>query len=288
MDRQCDSACGNGLDKRLVRRGFDKAAAAYERSAVIDQEIGQRLLDHLVPIRVAPLRVLDLGAGTGLGTRELAKRYPKAEVVALDFALAMLRRARRAAPRFLSRQRFVAGDAERLPFARQCFDLVHSNLLLHWCDDPPLALGEVARVTKPGGLLVLSTLGPDTLQELKESWLAIDTDAHVHDFPDMHDVGDALVRAGFADVVVDSETLTVHYRSVDDLLRDLRSTGNVNRSARRRHTLTGGTRFAAMREAYLRVAHDGVVPATMELIFAHAWATQRTSVEVPLAALRRR
>ncbi len=288
MGRQPDSAHGNGLDKRLVRRGFDKAAGAYERSAVIDQEIGQRLLDHLVPIRIAPLRVLDLGAGTGLGTRGLAKMYPRAEVVALDFALAMLRQARRAAPRFLSRQRFVSGDAEMLPFAGQCFDLVHANLLLHWCDDPRRVLGELARVTKPGGLLLLSTLGPDTLKELKESWLAIDTDAHVHDFPDMHDVGDALVRAGFSDVVVDAETLTVQYKSVGDLLCDLRSTGNVNRSARRRHTLTGGTRFAAMREAYLRAAHDGVVPATMELIFAHAWATQRARVEVPLAALRRR
>jgi len=276
------------LDKRLARRAFARAAPGYDRCARVEQEVGARLLDHLDPVRIHPARVLDAGSGTGALARELARRYRGALVIELDLAEPMLRVARRKARRWFSRQRFVCADAERLPLTGHSMDLVFSNLLLQWCDDPVPVFEEFRRVLAPGGLLEFSTFGPDTLMELRESWAAVDPAVHVHAFADMHDVGDALVRSGFVDAVMDCERLTVEYPDVDALLGDLRGAGARNVSAGRRAGLTGRGRLAGMRSAYEAMRRDGTIPATFEIVYGHAWAPARAAVEVPLTELRPR
>lgn len=276
------------LDKRRVRRAFGRAACGYDRHARVQQEVGMRLLEHLDPIKLAPARILDAGSGTGTLARELASRYRRALVVLLDIAEPMLHAARPKAPRFFSRQRLVCGDSERLPTASGCFDLVFSNLLLQWFSDPEPAFREFARTLAPGRPLLFSTLGPDTLHELRESWAAADPHVHVHAFLDMHDVGDALVRAGFADVVMETERLCVQYPAVETLMRDLKGLGARNASAGRGRGLTGRRRLQHMREAYEQMRTEAGLPATFEVIYGHAWTPARRGVEVSVDALRRR
>jgi malonyl-CoA O-methyltransferase len=149
--------------------------------------------------------------------------------------------------------------------------MLWSNLALAWAPDPAVTLREWHRVLEVGALLMFTTYGPDTLKELRAAFAVADTVPHVHPFVDMHDLGDALVAAGFADPVMDMDLLTVTYARPEDLFRDLRATGQRNAHQRRRRTLGGRTRWGRMRAAYAAVARDGRVPATFEIVYGHAW-----------------
>ncbi|MCU0766740.1 MAG: malonyl-ACP O-methyltransferase BioC [Gammaproteobacteria bacterium] len=280
------------IDKEQARRAFERAATRYDEVAVLQREIGRRMLERLDYVRLAPGTVLDAGCGTAVATAELAQRYPDADVVALDFAHGMLRHARGRGG--LARApHWVCGDIEALPLAGGSVDLVYSNAALQWSTDLAATFADLARVLRPGGLLMFSTFGPDTLAELRAAWAQVDGDSHVSGFPDMHDVGDLLVRARFADPVMDCERLTVTYATVDDLMRDLKLLGAHNVTARRARGLTGRGRLAAMRAAYERFRRDGRLPATYEVVYGHAWAPlQRQEgpgvTAVPVSAIGRR
>jgi malonyl-CoA O-methyltransferase len=264
-----------------IRAAFDRAAPGYEQAAVLQREVSSRLLERLQYIKITPRRVLDLGAGTGTGTRALRRQYPRAEIVALDCAPAMLRQLRSQAglwDRLLKRTPTVCADAHRLPFPDRSFELVFSSLTLQWCEDPSQVLREAFRVLRPGGALVFSTLGPDTLKELRASWAVADGSAHVNEFIDMHLIGDMLVEAGFADPVMDMEYITLTYKDVTDLLRDLKQIGANTLLAGgsghevARHSLTGKGRLAAMRKAYAAYrTGEGLHPATYEIVYGLAW-----------------
>lgn len=283
------------LDKRHVWRSFARAARSYEGAAVLQQEMAARLLGNLEFMRLAPARAVDIGTGTGFCLRGLAQRYPHAQLYGLDLAVPLLQLARRRLSwraRLPWRQvpRFVAGDAERLPFVSASMDLIVSNATLQWCT-PAAVFAECLRVLRPGGLLLFSSFGPDTLQELRAAWAAVDADAHVHRFVDMHDLGDALVGAGFADPVMESERLTLTYADVPAALHDLKAIGAHNAAATRARGLTGKGRFQAFVRAYEGFARDGKIPATYEAVYGHAWvphARNTTEVRVPLAPRRRR
>lgn len=260
------------IDPNVVRRAFARAAARYDATAVLQHEVEARLLERVDELGIAPARVLDLGAGTGGGTASLRKRFGAALVVALDQALPMLREAGRRRGWWKPFQR-VAGDANALPLREASLDLVFSSLCLQWCPDLPRVFGELRRVLKPGGALLFTTFGPETLHELRGAWAAADGAPHVNRFADLPEIGDALLAAGFRDPVVDLDTITVTYRDARTLMRELREIGAGNADAARPRGLTGKARLARVLAAY--EAHrraDGTLPATYEVIHARAIA----------------
>lgn len=283
-------------DRRLLRRAFDAAAATYDEAAVLQREVGERLIERFELIRLTPERVLDVGAGTGATTATLMQHFRKAAFTALDVSPRMLERARRRG-RPWRRPRCVAGDAEALPFADNSFDLVFSNMTLQWCSDLDAAFAEMQRILRPEGLLMFSSLGPDTLHELRSAWSEADGYSHVNAFVDMHDVGDALARKGFSDPVMDTEHFTLTYDRVRELMADLKAIGAHNVTGGRARGMTGRRRLRAMEAAYERHrGADGRLPATYEVVYGHAWATDvlpQTQqapgvVSVPVHGIRRR
>ncbi len=274
-------------DKALARRSFERAAAGYDRAAALQQEVGRRLLERLDLMKIQPRRVLDLGCGTGQCLPDLMSRYRSAEVVALDIALPMLGQARRRG-RWLRRPLCICADAERLPFGDACFDLVFSNLMLQWCVDLEVVFGELQRILRPGGLLLFTSFGPDTLRELRDSWARVDGYTHVNAFQDMHDVGDALLRTRFAHPVMDVERLTVTYPDLWQLMRELKQIGAHNVTAGRPRGLTGKVQVQRLLQAYEQFRRDGVLPASYEIVNGHAWATEISgTVSLPVDQLRR-
>jgi malonyl-CoA O-methyltransferase len=279
------------IDKTRARRAFDRAAPGYDAAAVLQREIGNRLLERLDYVRLDPGTILDLGCGTGQAIAPLMRRYPKARLIALDFSTVMLRLARRRGT-WLKRPRCVCADAETLPLADGSVDLIVSNAALQWCNDLDRTFRELLRILSPGGLLMFTSFGPDTLMELRAAWAAVDGHAHVSPFADMHEVGDRLVRARFADPVMDAERLTLTYAHARDLMRDLKVLGTSNAAVARPRGLTGPRRLAAVEVAYEVYRRDGRLPATYEVVYGHAWAPlQRPvpgGVAIPVGAIARR
>ncbi|WP_374380972.1 malonyl-ACP O-methyltransferase BioC [Thermomonas sp.] len=275
------------FDARQVRRAFSRSAASYEAAARLQHAVEARLLESLDYLddpalaRAPPRRVLDLGCGTGRASRAMQARWPKAEVVSLDLALPMLGEGRAAARPggwlanpFARRPLPVCADARALPLADASVDVLFSNLCLQWVEDLDAVLAGFRRVLKPHGLLLFSTFGPATLWELREAFAQADDVPHVSPFADIAGVGDALVRAGFHQPVLDREDERTHYPDLPALMRELRAIGATNALASRRHTLTGRTRFRVAAEAYeaQREAHG--LPASWEILSAMAWAPE--------------
>jgi len=282
--------------KRRVRESFSRAGASYDAAAAVQREIAERLLVRLDLVKLTPQRVLDLGSGTGYCAGRLERRYRRSHVLGIDAAWGMTRRAR-AATRFyrFRRRRFVCADIERLPLREDSADLAVCNLALHWCE-PGRAFREFLRVLKPGGLLMFASFGPDTLQELRNAWRAADAAQHVHRFIDMHDLGDALIHEGFADPVMDMEFLTLTYPSVAALLSEIKRTGGHHLQTRPERGLMGKGRWRRFQAAYEAQRVGGRIPATIEVVYGHAWVPERKrsshrladgTVAVPLDRIRR-
>ena len=261
-------------DPEALQRRYDRAAGGFGDNAFIHARARDELLARLDLLAVSPARVVDLGAGPGAGADALARRYPRADIVEIDRSAVMLRERRRwrwpAAMRRGRRVRLRA-DALALPLAADSADLVFSNLLLPVCQDPDRVLAEVHRVLKPGAPFVFTSLGPDTLRELRAAWAGVDADAHVADFADMHDLGDALTRQGFAEPVLDVDKVVVTYESETRLWRDLTASGARNALPGRRRTLTGKRRFDAMRSALTHPEEPHGLAITVELVYAQCW-----------------
>lgn len=257
------------LDRTAARASFERAARTYETHAVLQREVGKRLLERIEYVREPPRRIIDIGCGTGLPSRRLQERFPDAAVVALDWSKAMLHRVRQASGE--TGPGTLCGDMQALPLASRSMDLVYSNLAAQWSPDPERMFAEVRRILHPGGLFLFSTFGPDTLQELRAAWAAADEHPHVHEFIDLHDLGDLLVSLGFVEPVMDMDMFTVEYREVKGLMRDLQAIGARNAAAERRHGLTGKQRFARMLQAYERFRKGERYPSTWEVVYGAAF-----------------
>jgi malonyl-CoA O-methyltransferase len=283
------------LERRSVQRSFSDAASRYDASAVLQTRTREELLDRLQWVRLEPRVVVDLGAGTGHASAALKRRYRGSRVLAVDLSPGMLAETARRSTWF-HRLDTVLADAGSLPFRDASVDLVFSNLMLQWCNDPDAVFAECRRVLRPGGLLTYTTFGPDTLRELRQAWAAVDDRTHVNRFIDMHDLGDAMVRSGLAEPVMDVDRVTLTYDDARALMGDLKAIGAHNVNAGRARGLTGRNRLLAMLQAYERFRRDGRLPATYEIVFGQAWApvaptrgaAPRGEVRIPITRIGRR
>mgnify|MGYP001822119034 CR=1 FL=1 len=263
------------LDKQAMKRSFDRAASSYDHHAVLQREVESRLLERIEFQRLEPRTILDLGSGTGSASHVLAGRLPGADVIALDWAPAMLLESVRKCDGAASPDRKpsrICADMHKVPLAARSVDLVFSNLALQWSYDLPSVIREFRRIMKADAMLVFSCYGPDTLHELRQAWRAVDDLPHVNEQPDMHNIGDELLAAGYREPVMDAERLTLEYADVFSLMRDLKGIGSHNVARDRARGLTGRRQLEVMLQAYEQFRRDDRYPASFEVIYGTAFA----------------
>ena len=249
-----------------IRNTFNTASSNYNDNAFLQNEIANRLAEKLKVISIKPQTIIDLGSGTGFLSEKTAKIFPNSILVCVDFAQQSLLEN--------SQNLKVCANAYKLPFASNSVDFIVSNLMMQWCPDLKTLFNECFRVLKPQGLFLFTTFGPDTLKELKRSWSAVDSSAHVNNFIDMHDIGDQMLQSGFQSPIMEMENITLTYEKVLDLMHDLKSIGAQN-VGNRSKALTGKTKFNKMIEMYESYRSDGKLPATYEVIYGHAWKNEK-------------
>lgn len=258
------------LDSSAVRLAFDRAAPEYDRFAVLQHEVESRLLERLEYLRKTPLCILDIGCGTGGASHQMQAQFPGSEVIALDWSERMLQQVQRRNTPGRNPQTLCA-DMHELPLPSRSADLVFSNLALQWSSDLQSLFTGIRRVLKPGGMFLFSTFGPDTLMELRTAWAQADDRPHVNRFIDMHDIGDQMVSCGFAEPVMDVDILTLEYRDVTSLMRELKAIGAHNAAKDRSPGLTGKNKFSRVLDAYEQFRREGIYPATYEVIYGVAF-----------------
>ncbi len=275
------------IDNQAVIRAFSRAAKTYTQASILPQEIIHRSMERLSYIKCHPAIIVDVGSGTGFALEKLQTRFPSAMVIALDISQSMLQHNQRAGLN-------ICADAQSLPFLSHSVDFLFANFTLPYLNHLPHVFAEWARVLKPNGLLMFTTLGPESFIELRSSWAQVDNHLRTHAFYDVHDIGDMLVKAGFKDPVLDVERITLTYKTMDHLFRDLKSQGAINVLKERCKGLTTQRALAAVKEVYEVLREDGVLPATFEVTYAHAWGAdlvrgmdEAGEIRIPLSHIRR-
>ena len=270
-------------EKHRIQRHFDAKAIRYESSAVLQRQVCDELLSRLDLTSLKPDVVLDVGCGTGWGTQGLLKKYKKSQIFSLDLSPQMLRQTK-AKGGWFRKPSLICADAEEIPLADESLDLVFSNLMLQWCDYKKV-FAEFKRVLKPEGLLMFTTFGPDTLKELKQSWAQVDGHAHVNEFTDMHDLGDELIHTGLAEPVMDMDLMALTYENVMSVMSDLKAIGANTTLKNQKKTTEQGLvtpgKLKRVIEYYEQFRNDGVVPASYEVIYGHAWKTKQRATKIP-------
>lgn len=285
----------SGLDKHNIAISFGRAASGYEQNAVLQKTVAERLLSRLDLLTIKPGWIADIGSGVGSTSRILADKYKSSRVIQIDLSQLMLLQSKSKARKLFSRQHYCCADAENIPVATNKVDLAFSSLTYQWCNDTDRAFAEVKRILRPNGLFLFATLGPDTLKELRASWATVDDATHINTFFDMHDIGDALVRAGLESVVMDVEIITLNYPDCLRLMHDIKIVGAHNVNESRPKTLTGKQKMQRMITAYEKFRRGGVLPATYEIVYGHAWvpaqdrpAKQNDVAYFPVDSLRKK
>lgn len=268
--------------KAEICNSFNRAAQAYEESAQVQNEIGDRLFSRLSLLKMQPKYILDLGCGSGLFSKKLKELYPKAQVISIDLAYSMLEVAK-TKQGWLKKWGLVNADMHKLPFADAQFDLIFSNQVIHWTDDMQSLLQEIHRVMAKNACLMFTTLGPDTFKELRAAFSEVDSHAHVNDFLDMHDLGDMVFSTKFVDPVLDMDMLTAHYPSTIKLLQGLKKQGVKNIHAERKKSLTGKRVLADLNLAMQKfTTPDKMQPLTYEVVYGHAWKGEAIDKNKPV------
>ncbi len=252
---------------------FSRIAGTYDQHAAIQAEVGQRLKQRLDDIHFEPKRILDLGCGTGAQSVALHEGFPEADIVAMDRVMPMIRQSVKKRGWWKKRFDPVIGNAMQLPLADSTFDLVYSNLMLQGCDDHPAVLANLRRILRPGGLLLTSTLGPDTLSELLQAGLSIRPGPDMAHLSDVQRLGSALSQAGFVEPVLDTDWLTATYSSLQGLLEELESIGAITNAHESESTIDPptrtGNRVAAGNDI---LRQNDQFAVTWEIVYASAWA----------------
>lgn len=267
------------FDYKALKKGFNKSAETYERHAKVANIVGEDLIERLRLLKLQPLRILDLGSGTGKLSRSLLKLYPGARIYCIDISENRLRFAK-GHRKWFRQQHYINTDMHALPFASESFDLVVSNLAWYWADHLHQAIYEAKRVLKPTGVLMFSTVGPDTLRELRASFASISAEPHINTFFDMHDVGDALLKSGLADPVMDVEHFTHYVKKVEDLFQQLRDSGEMNYQALRSRGLMGRNILEKVKVYYEQFREKKKLPVTAEIVFGYAWRKEENSFQL--------
>ena len=257
-----------------IRSAFEKASAHYDEYSILQRTITDRLIESLDEININPISILDLGSGTGYGSKILHKKFKNAHIYQIDVSEGMLSMSCEKAPVFFSKDHFICADANKLPFRENYFDLVVSSLTLQWCNNLDTIFAEVNNLLKANGVFLFSSFGPDSLKELRDCWARVDDYVHVNAFIDMHDIGDALMRNGLMFPILNMEKIVLTYNECRQLMDELKHIGAQNINHGRRKTLTGKKRLEKVFECYEKYRDNGKLPATYEVIYGHAWKSQ--------------
>ncbi len=284
----------NVFNKQQIAKTFNKIAANYDQAAMLPQEIAHRLVERLDYIKLQPHLIVELGAGTGFCAQLIQQRYPNAKIIAIDISHNMLRYTNE---KSIANTHTICADAYHLPLKDNSVDLIISNMMLPWCEELVSLFRECHRVLSPDKLLLFATVGPDTLNELRISWSAIDHFPHVNSFVDMHDIGDALLHAELLDPVMDVEHIQLMYPHIKLLLKDLKMLGSRNLHPNKRRSLLSKMSFTQLQAEYKKYQlESNEYPATCEIVYGHAWSTESSEtfsandkqiISIPLAHLRK-
>jgi len=266
------------INKTKVAASFSRAAQDYAEHAVLQRTVAERLLERLELVSISPNVIVDVGSGPGGAARQLAKRYKGAQLLQFDLSMEMLSQSRSKDSRFFSKQQYICADAESLPLMKNSAELIFSSLMLQWCNDLDAVFTQIKSTLTKQGLFLFATLGPDTLKELRSSWAEVDDDVHVNTFIDMHDIGDALIRTGFVEPVMDVEHITLTYEDCFSLMKDLKILGASNADNDRSRGLTGKNKIKSLESAYEKHRTEGRLPATYEIVYGHAWTPLQETV----------
>jgi len=253
-------------DKRLVAQSFSRAAQTYDSVAGLQRSVADTLLAWLPDCLpdFGPQVVLDLGSGTDYASPVLHERFPQALLLSLDLAEGMLRFAR--SHRQQARHLHICGDAEALPLADSSVDLIYSSLAVQWCEQPQRLFAELRRVLKPGGRVLIATLGPNTLSELKRAWARVDSDRHVNEFCPLAELDSAAL--GLTARRRSIEQRVLEYGQLGELMHELKALGAHNVNPRQQQGLSGTSRLRALARAYEEQRLDnGALPASYEVYY---------------------
>lgn len=281
------------INKVAVAHSFSQAATTYDKHAFLQVEVAERVFERLSLMKIKPKDILDIGCGTGSSSRKLKSVFSGSKVRGIDLSEGMVEQAK-LSNSFFKKIDYQVSDADELPFENNTFDLVFSNLTLQWLPNLKVTFKELNRVLKPGGLIIFSTLGPDTLIELKQSWQQVDQFVHVNHFLDMHIVGDQVFQSNFENVVMDRDIITLTYKTVLGLMKDLKGIGAHNLNDKRYKGLMGKSRFNQFKNEYEKFrSQDQTLPATYEVVYGHAWKSkdptkqdyhaQKVSIQSPVS-----
>ncbi|HKY70267.1 MAG TPA: malonyl-ACP O-methyltransferase BioC [Gammaproteobacteria bacterium] len=269
------------ISPQLVAKHFRKAAQNYDHHAILQKEIGHRLLSKLALLKEPPSRIIDIGAGTGQHTQSIQQAFPHATLIGLDIALNMMQKAKNTVCSLHDSPSWICANTFALPFPTHTFDLIFSNATLQWCLPLHLALAEWQRILRPKCPIFFSTFGPQTLKELQSSWQAVSKKAHTNIFLSLQEVSEALHKAGFQDIVLEREEITITYANVKGLLQDLKGVGSHNNHPYKSQGLITPNAWQGMLQAYQTLAlPDGQIPATYEILYGHAWTKPK---KIPLS-----
>jgi malonyl-CoA O-methyltransferase len=252
---------------------FDACAKDYETHSRMQQEVAVRMLGRLQYLKMKPEMIVDCGCATGISTIALRKQFPKAQVIGVDISMLMLKQAK-AKQAFWKKKDWLCADVACLPFAAQSVDLIFANQLLHWLPNVETFFAECFRILKPNGYLMFSTLGPDSLKELRQAFSQIEANpsVHVYTFVDLHNIGDELLKQQFSDPVMDREDLQLTYASMSHMFKALRAQGVKNRHPQRAKGLMSRQRWQQMLDVYPK--QDQRWPLSYEVVYGQAWRPQ--------------